>query len=162
MPHHQVKTISNHLSSWWHRLPHLQKIFLFGTGLLAGIAIPLSVNAINTPVTLLPRAYGESSPLNRPPQFPSQTLHCNTTSPCLAQVKAFDPDAADRLSLSIDFLPSQLTLSSCDNQISFGGKLTHICYLEGLIPKSGEYKLLGTVSDDAGDSTSQIITLKVR
>jgi hypothetical protein len=160
-----IRTVlATNLTVWWVRLSPQEKFFLILLGLLAAIAIPLSISAANQPTntTVGAQVSYPSQRTNRAPTISNQEFHCRVDKPCTFTIKAVDPDITDELFMELDFLPATINLTNCDLKSTLTRNLGISCTVEGIPVEAAKYKLMATITDKAGAAASAVISLNIK
>ena len=155
--------------SWWQSLTAGQRRMLIILIFILALALPLSYWGMQQGVNWFPQAFdittSAGSNTNQPPTLTAaqlgNTLTCRVNQTCEANFKASDPDVGDTLKLAIDFLPPALRQNTCDSvQVPKGTYLS--CSFSGLPERAGQFKLLLTASDRAGNQVQKVFNLNVK
>jgi hypothetical protein len=164
MPNPITHILATNLTKWWIHLSPKERLFLIGLGFLAAIAIPLSLNAARNQnrTQIGAQNYYPSVRSNKPPSISTQEFNCKTGQPCAASIKGVDPDITDELRMEVDFLPAEIKLTNCEHKSTLTANLGLTCTLEGVLESAAKYKLVATITDRMGESSSAVISLNVR
>jgi hypothetical protein len=134
--------------------------------LIVAVSLPLSVYAALNTVSLNPKAAGSGSTgtsVNQPPTLSSpigNTINCKIHQDCTAAFKGTSPNENDNMNLEINFLPAGLHQNTCQSN-SLPSQTSLNCSFSGQPERTGEFKLLVSLTDQGGLSDQQIISLNV-
>jgi hypothetical protein len=138
--------------------------------LMGAFVMALTVATVQKPVHYTPQAYVQdqaksigSSP-NTPPSLagsPFATVRCKLDQECHHLFDGSDPDLNDTLVLTVDFLPSNLTIGSCQTSQTLVGNKKISCELSGIPTRQGTYKLLASINDGTNPPVTKTLTLNV-
>lgn len=146
------------------------QVLLLGGLVVGALVLGLTVVSVKKPVNYTPRAYVQSDDktidgsLNHPPAISGSTfstIRCQPNQICRHTFVGTDSDLYDNLTFTVDFLPPNLTLGTCENSQTLTGNKKISCDLAGTPAKPGIYKLLATLNDGANPPVTKTFTLNV-
>jgi hypothetical protein len=149
---------------------HFSRNLIIATLILTALVLPLAFNAAKNPVHYTPKAYIQEDVKalnNEPNQAPSlngsafTAIKCPLSKPCQHTFVGTDPNLYDTLSLTVDFLPPDLTLGSCQTSQNLIGNKKISCNLTGIANRQGTYKILATLTDGTNPPVTKTFTLNV-
>lgn len=149
---------------------HTKRNFIVAATVLTLLALPLAISAVRQPVNYTPRAYIEDNVKsiegepNTPPTLNGSLfapVKCKVAKPCQHTFEGTDPNLYDTLSLTIDFLPPDLSAANCQTSQNLVGSKKITCSLSGTSQRQGTFKLLATISDGTNEPVTKTFTLNV-
>ena len=134
------------------------------------LVLPLALRSARNPVQYLPKAYvqDEAKSVDNEPNSPPTingssftTIKCQAQKACQHTFEGTDPNLNDTLTLTIDFLPPQLSAANCTTSQNLIGNKKISCDLTGVSERQGTFKLLATLSDGTNPPVTKTFTLNV-
>jgi len=139
--------------------------------ILTALSLPLVIKkGVEAPVNYTPKAYiqNDAKALNNEPNSPPNlsgssfvAIKCTLGKPCQHTFEGSDSNLYDTLTLTVDFLPPDLSVSGCQTSQNLVGSKKISCELTGTANRQGTYKVLATLSDGTNQPITKTFTLNV-
>lgn len=123
---------------------------------------PATPPATPTPTVARPSVTPSPIPYNFPPVIsgPKKLPVGRVLKKYRAQIRGYDLNPKDKLTMQAVNLPAGIRLESCQNSAT-GSKSMITCSLSGVPQNKGAYKITVLLSDDKGGSTQKEFILQV-